>query len=234
MSISTSEMLIGSRCTVAILGDTVEKQTRDSFDQVAAEQLASDLTIYADQLERSPLRVAPLLDTAIDTLSDGQYVVRHRQPFIAGAALAEARPEVRVAATRQILGEIANMPTFGRKGLATPIDAWAGNFRVDSREKAHFVDFMPPMVRRPDGSFPAPAVTSFDRIAVSSPAFVMARLLRSVAAPHGDTPYDMLPDALRGRQRDVVRTLIAADYLPYRLSRRLVHKTLGVFPESGF
>lgn len=225
MQVFTPPELAGQRCTVTISDDAVHKLTHESYSADMATQLVGDLRTYANQLESGPLTTAPLLDAETVPATEGYSRVWHSQKYIAGPTLAELPGDKRVVATRQVLGEIASMPTIGRDRLAHPIDAWSGNFRVDPTGKAHFVDFMPPMVRRADNTFDTPDVPPFERQAISRQTLVMARLLQSVTTstdPASDRveAYDMLPEEVRGLQRDTLRVLTLANHLPYRLARR--------------
>lgn len=213
-----SPELSGTRCVATLVDGAIEKTTFAAFDAATADLLVTDLRTYADQLEAGPLTTARLLDARTQPGAEGRRTVWHRQEYVDGLALAELPAEARVVATRQALGEIAAMPVLRGGRLVTPIDAWSGNFRVGGDGVAHFVDFMPPMVRDGRGKFEAAGVPAFERAAVGYQTLAMARLAQSVAGGH--EAYDMLPDALRGRQRDSLRLLMAGNHLAYRLVRK--------------
>jgi hypothetical protein len=218
MPLPLNSELSGTRCAAAFVDGAIEKTTFTAFDPATADLLVTDLRTYADQLEASPLTTARLLDARTQPGADGRRTVWHRQEYVDGLTLAELPAEERVIATRQALGEIAAMPTLRGGRLATPIDAWSGNFRVSSEGVAHFVDFMPPMVRDGKGKFEAAGVPPFERAAVGFQTLAMARLVQSVAS--GKEAYDMLPDTLRGTQRDALRLTMAGNHLAYRLVRK--------------
>lgn len=208
----------GTRCAAVVVDGAIEKTTHNTFDTEVADQLAVDLRVYADQLDASPLTTARVLDVQTRPNGEGQSTVWHRQEYVEGVTLAELPIVERIVATRRVLGEIAAMPTIHRGRLATPIDAWSENFRVGRDGVARFVDFMPPMVRDSSGKFEAVDVPPLERASVGYQTLAMARLLRTVAS--GRAAYDMLPDNLRGAQRDALRLSMAGNHFAYRL----VHK----------
>jgi hypothetical protein len=225
---------IGWNSDLAITDDEVVKTSLRAFPHAEAEELATGLAAYAEQLDGQPLRVAHLRDVSVIEGQEG-YHLRHSYDLVDGPSLIKGREDERRVAIGQALSQVAGMDTIDKRGsLVVPFDAKAANFHVD-KDGPVLTDIFPVLTRHADGSFPLEVVDgkrgSIFPWMWGTKVGAMTAIM-STAIDRGDGPkaklkhiatevdewcYDTIPVEVDPRTREQLRRQIGTHFIPYML-----------------